>query len=75
MKVQQNTDVQVTNLKKQDLVSENDVVAPKEKEKKKIISVSGADLTGESPFPISPQDLHQIPPTPSPFNTGTFLIR
>lgn len=48
MKVQQNTDVQVSNLKKQDFVSENDVVAPKEKEKKKIISVSGADLTGES---------------------------
>lgn len=50
MKVQQNTDVQMSNVKDRDYFSKNNAETPKGKGKEKdnTQSVSGADLTGES---------------------------
>ena len=50
MKVQQNTDVQMSNVQNQDYFSKNNAETPKGKGKDKdnTQSISGADLTGES---------------------------
>lgn len=50
MKVQQNTDVQMSNVQNQDYFSKNNAETPKGKGKEKdnTQSISGADLTGES---------------------------
>lgn len=50
MKVQQNTDVQMSNVQNQDYFSKNNAETPKGKRKEKdnTQSISGADLTGES---------------------------
>lgn len=48
MKIQQSTDVQVTNVQKQDNISKNDVGTSKGSDKGTIKSISGTELTGES---------------------------
>ena len=52
MKVQQNTDVQMSNVQNQDYFSKNNAETPKgkgkDKDKDNTQSISGADLTGES---------------------------